>query len=517
MPRQCRISTGKSDSLATPPIQNIGREEQLPFSQAVKTWFVLASFSFYLVFAIISAAHHRLWFDEVNTALLSHLPAGQLWESLRAGADTNPPMLYYPVRLARTLLSSEELATRLPSIFEFLLMMGCIHLILRRYVGSAYALAAAFFPFLTAAGLYATEGRGYAAMLGFSSAALLLWRDATVDVRRNRSLLGLALAIALAVSNHYSAALIVVALGSGEAARTLQRRRVDVFVWMAIAAGSLPILFFRPLLPAIHTYLLSYWSKPSVREMLSALGGWKWAALILLLLLLMIGFRRQLPKWMRTHQFTQPAIPVYERVAWFAVLFSPVYGYIQGRITGGFSMRYALVMAIPVALFAGILAYRACRGTTIPALVLLAFCLAFVAERMIVPIYRPSPLEVQAAWIQKTTGALKAPVMVGDPVVFSPLYFYALSPLKSRLHYISDPDLSTKFLGTNSGDLNMSKLRKFAPLPVSDYSNLSMLGKHFYVIEDGSTWLTHQLRADLAQIKTLTCKDTWCLEEVNLR
>ena len=489
-----------------------------PVINRLLPWIVRCCFAFYLALAAFSAANHNLWFDEMNTALLSHLSPVQLWASLQAGADTNPPLLYFPVGLAYSLTSSEELATRLPSLAEFLLMMASVYFILRRYVGSLYALAGAFFPFLTIAALYATEGRGYAAMLGFSAAALLLWRNACLNLRRLSCLVGLALALALAVSNHYSATIILLAISVGEAVRTFQRRQLDPSVWIALAlGGGLPLLVFRPLLPAIHTYLLSYWAKPSVQEIFGSLVlGWRWAGLLLVLFLIVIWLQSRLPMLKTTPETASRRVPLYELMAWAALLCSPIIGYLQGKITGGFTMRYALVMAIPVAISAGLLAYRAFLGRTIPGLLLLFVCLAFLTERMLIPIYRPSPFERQASWIEKETQHLSGPVMVGDPVVFSPMYHYASGAFKTRLRFVADPALSTRYLGSNSGDLNLQLLSHFAALPVSDYASTTATWRHFYVAEDASSWLVQKLRDDHAIVRKVACQGDWCLQEVHL-
>ncbi len=478
------------------------------------SWFVCLSLAFYLSLTFFSATHHKLWFDEINTALLARLPFSRLWEALRAGADTNPPLLYVPVRFFYWFTSNTELAVRLPSLLEFLLMMGCLYAVVRRYVSFTYALTVSFLPFLTTAALYVTEGRGYAAMLGFGSAALLCWRNASLDIRRRTSLALLAAVVAAAVSNHYSASLILLALFAGEGSRTFLRKRFDVPIWIAICIGGCPLLFYRPLMPAIHRYLSSYWAKPSIKEMVWSLVGWKWSAGLILIVLLILIIRDRLPVWMKSEGFREPRVPLYEHVAWLTVLCSPIYGYLQGKLTGGFTMRYAIVMAIPVALYTGILAYRAFRGTTLPALLILVLTLSMMAERLIVPNYRPLSFEQQADWIAKEADRAKGPIVIGDPVVFSPMYFYARGAMRARLQYVSNPKLSTKFLGSNSADLNMYNLREFSPMAVSDYGDFLSRTTHFFVADDENSWVVHQLHADHARIKQIACKNTWCFDEV---
>lgn len=432
---------------------------------------------------------------------------------MASGADTNPPLLYLPVHLLNRFTSNVELACRLPSIFEFFFMMAAIYWIARKYVSPLYAAAGSLVPFLTIAGSYATEGRGYAATLGFSALALLCWRNAAERERRIAWLTGIAICIGAAVANHYSAALIITALAAGEAMRILKLRHIDWPVVMAIAAGGIPLVLCRPLMGAIHRYLVSYWAKPSLLEIFTSLNGWRLAALLLVILFAIRLFR----SWRGTYPngLGPPLpIPAYELTAWVVLLLSPLQGYLQGLITGGFTMRYALPMVIPIALFTSFYAFRVFRGSALPGLILLAVLVVNCAEKLYIVTVRPTLFGAEADWIEQNAPLGSTPLVIGNPVLFSPLYFYAKDPVKSRLVYVSNPELSTKYLHMNSPDLNLSELQKFSPLPVFDYAAFMKNRKSFTLVNDPQSWLLGKLADDKVPVRKLTCKDDWCVYSI---
>ncbi|MBV9265703.1 MAG: hypothetical protein JO061_06005 [Acidobacteriaceae bacterium] len=483
--------------------------ERREFSRRLTALLAGSAAVVYLSLALFGAAQHRLWFDEVNTALLARLGPHRLWNALKAGADTNPPLLYLPVHLLYGWGIGPELATRLPAILEFGLMMIFLYLLARAYVPVLYALFACFAPFLTAAGIYATEGRGYAAMLGSSAAALFFWSEACRDRRRPLMLTALALSIAIGIGNHYSSTVILVSLFAGELTRLVQSHRIDWGVAIAVCAGALTLALFRPLLPAIHEYLKSYWGKPSIHELVFGVALGYGLGLALMIIFWALSRWRAQPNAIA---FASP--PPYERVAWIVLLCAPIQGYLQGLVTGGFTVRYAVDLAIPMAIFLAIYACRVGKGTPLFGAVLLAMALIFCAGRLCVRVFRPIPFEREADWIKAQASVSTGPIVIGSPLVFSPLYFYASEPLKRRIFYVSDPDLSTRILHQNSPDHNLHQLRDFSPMPVIDYSQLKETLPSFQLVNDDDSWLLTQLRRDGISVSRTRCDQSWCLYDV---
>jgi hypothetical protein len=162
-----------------------------------------------LAVAFCSALHSiatPFWFDEVCTVIMCRLPsASQLWKALSNAADGNPPAFFLVARWTRHLVSDDHLAYRLPSILGLLATLVLIYGSLSRRVQPLSALVGAAFLLCTPLATYAYEARPYALAVACISAALFAWQ--TVDDSLLSSL-GLAGALAAAISLHYYAILV---------------------------------------------------------------------------------------------------------------------------------------------------------------------------------------------------------------------------------------------------------------------------------------------------------------------
>jgi uncharacterized membrane protein len=157
------------------------------------------------------------------------------------------------------------LALRLPSIAGFLLMQACIFIVTRRIAGSRAGLIAMAFPAMTASLFYAPEARPYGLLLGFYALAFLAWQSATRrSDRRAGSLVLLAVTIALTLNTHYFGILILVPLCVAELARTIQRRRVDVPMIVAIVVGMAGIVFALPFQKAAGEFRKHYYNAGAI-------------------------------------------------------------------------------------------------------------------------------------------------------------------------------------------------------------------------------------------------------------
>jgi hypothetical protein len=210
-----------------------------------------------LILSLWIAWRQPLWSDELNTLLLSRVPIHSLWMALADSADGNPPVSYLYVKAVSAMVPSEELECRIPSILYFCLMVTFVYFLATPYMSRLFALFASLAPTMTEARKYIIEGRPYASTLALTATALLCWREAAAGRHRKLCLAGLAFSIALAISSHYSATLVFAPLMAGEMIRTLARRKSDVAMWIAIAAGAIPLLFLQPLFAGVRQYLVS--------------------------------------------------------------------------------------------------------------------------------------------------------------------------------------------------------------------------------------------------------------------
>ena len=180
------------------------------------------------------------------------------------------------------------------------------------------------------------------------------WAD---DRRRLLSLVGLTASLAAALASHYYAVLIFVPLAAGEVARTIVRRRLDPWVWLAFALATIPLWVFLPLIQSGRTLSATFWAKPRWFDMVSfyqnllartASGAIFLFIGILLLLTIYAIVRSSLGAAPR--QMATSSIPVDEVVAALGYLAIPALAVLLGKVATGTSpiaMRFRPYSVLP--------------------------------------------------------------------------------------------------------------------------------------------------------------------------
>ena len=185
------------------------------------------------------ASERLLWHDELFTLYASQLSPAALWEALADGLDLQPPLGYLVTRITTSTLGDGLVAMRVPSLVGFGLGCVCLGLFVKRRVGLAGGTVALLVPSVTAGYDYAYEARPYGMLLGLTGVALLLWQATERPRSRRLAALGLAIALAIAVSLHYYGVLLVAPLAVGESLRIRRGTPGGIPVWLAMAAGCL--------------------------------------------------------------------------------------------------------------------------------------------------------------------------------------------------------------------------------------------------------------------------------------
>src|SRR5208282_3119940 len=199
----------------------------------------------FLLIAIGVAAHKLFWYDELITIFTATLPTtGDLLRFYSNGLDTTSPVASLFARAGLLLPLPPELAARVPFMLAFLCIgLGLYGFIRRRY-SAGYALAALAFPLvLPTLCYYMTEARAYALMLGCVSLAMYFWQSAADGKARPWSILGLWLALTLAIAAHFFAVFLFVPFAAAQFAQDRARKRPDWPVWLALLlfpSGFLP-------------------------------------------------------------------------------------------------------------------------------------------------------------------------------------------------------------------------------------------------------------------------------------
>jgi hypothetical protein len=154
-----------------------------------------------LVYGLLTvprAMHRPFWFDEMSTWHVAQQPSLRaIIEMLRLGVDSEMPLIFFIVRASHMLFGTGYLATRLPMLIGFWLMLLGVFVFLNRRLPLPYALVGMIFPMLTFAWPYAFEARAYGVALGAAAITLVAWQNVGLNYRRTASLIAIAIGLAM--------------------------------------------------------------------------------------------------------------------------------------------------------------------------------------------------------------------------------------------------------------------------------------------------------------------------------
>lgn len=451
------------------------------------SFMLLALFSVgYFAMTGLLATQKLFWFDELFTWHLSRLPSlVDLWQALAAGVDLNPPLSYLLVRASNTLVGAGPLATRLPAMIGFWLMLLAVYTFVSRRCGPLYGWIALLVPLATWAYPNAAyEARPYGLVLGCCGLSLISWQRAAEQDRRGGSLLEMSLSLMVAVSCHYYAVLLFIPIGLGELTRTAVRRRVDWLVWLALIAGLVPLAACAPLIQLARGYAASHsdragWGFP--HEFYSTVFGRMALPLLALLCLAALLPRRV---WSSAPEASSresaPLIPLHEAVAALGLLALPLFGMILARFgSGAFALRYALPAAAGFAIVLAIVLHRLTSGSRVVGgsflVVLLGWSLAVqLGEYQRISSDREHVLGALAFLSQQERTA-QQPIAITGPMTFLQMSYYAPKSLAQGLVYVGGADVAERYDQQQRYSLEgaLLSLSRHAPLNVTRYEAIA--------------------------------------------
>ena len=401
--------------------------------------------------ALLSAHRKILAGDELVTYSVATLPsASDVWAAI-VGGDVLPPLGHFLTRASIALLGPSHIAIRLPEVVGCWWMSICIYLFVRRYTPTAAAGVAMLIPMCTAAYAFAYEARPYGLMLGAGAAVLLCWQRATESANRWRWLIGLTLSVAVALSSHWYALLVMIPLALGELVRLLRRRRFDIPMYAAIVVGMLPLIGFLPIIRtgrSIQHLTAPQWTLRSgamavVDAYYSLLQG---SALMFLAILLVLAWFAA-----RTSTRATPpqaaSVPPEVLAAILGFLMIPVAGVVLASAAiGEFNARYVLMTVVGVAAAAGLgTAQLTARGRATGTALLAAAIIASLSQaaRAKIGLQERSAIAEQSGVfaIFRCSSALTrstAPIVVTDVQSYGVLSFYAPEALATRFVYVTE-------------------------------------------------------------------------------
>jgi hypothetical protein len=456
----------------------------------------------YITITTLVARHKLLWDDEFFTLYLSRpaTMAGML-DGLKTGADQHPPLFYYLIHQVTAIFGLSHVTIRLLPMAGFGLMCICLFYMLRNRTSVMWAFLGMLMPLTSSAIYYATEARGYGSMLGFCSLSLLAWqRIASSHRRRTLWLCTLFFASALSVSSHYYAVLFFFALALGEIARTVQLRRIDPWVWLALAGAGVPLLAFLSVIRSANSYSAHFWATPIWGSLLEFYPG----ILGALTNILILGAIPFLIAALRSDSFEQGGrerilrhFSTYEVVAWACIIAVPLFAMLLAKfVTHGFTERYALagIIGAMVALchFGFALAPR---PRSFPLLLCCAAMLYFVVHGI-------RTLRIQEVAVTRLAEQMHllgdhadAPLALSDITIFHQISFYSPRAMVQNIAYVASPEASVKYLQQDTVDRGLLDLRPWFPLQIVPSKTFLAEHREFlvYAYIGAWSWLTYDL------------------------
>jgi Dolichyl-phosphate-mannose-protein mannosyltransferase len=409
--------------------------------RTAKALFLLVYTIQYYAYAITMAVRRPMWTDEFFTLSLARLDGFEkIWSALLVGPDLNPPIFHYVASLLLKVVDPPSLAIRLPAIVSYWIMSMCVFILLSRRVGWICAAVGILFIQTTMAHNYAFEARPYAIVLAACAASLLFWQTATDSTRPTRWFVAMAISLAIAVSVFYYSVLIFVPLALGEAVRSWRNRRIAVFFWVALMAGLMPLLAYRPLMEHAREFAADFWAMPSYRETIRSFGDLLGQGIpIALAASIVLAIWRSMKI---DPEFTfQTRLPLHEMTAAAILVSFPVVAFVFALVaTGAYTPRYAL----PATIGFGVLFALFCRGiagvesnVTCLLLALLAVGVLSLEWRELAPLQSAPEIATAAQLIPGHThegDGLR--VVIADQHQYLHYSYYSEAALGARLVYL---------------------------------------------------------------------------------
>lgn len=468
-----------------------------------RTLFGVALMYFTLVIPL--ALIKLLWADEFITFYIAKLnDVRAIWSALSLGADPNPPLSHLLVMWSMRLFGDGALAVRLPAILASFLGVVCLFLFLKKRVPVIYAAAGACFFMSTAAFNYSYESRSYALTLGFAMLSLLLWRESIEGDHQTWAVVGLTLSLAAGLSSNYFACLAFFPIAAGELVRSIERRRIDLRIWVALAIASLPILAYMPLINhAIKTFGPHAWNKPTPDFLFDSYDEMIEVILYPTLAIFVAGaatwaYRR------KARGYSRPGIlPRHELAAVVVNMAYPFLAYVIAVARAGMiSPRFVIPMSYGFAIAAVITWYRMFSRQALAAVFLLALCFSWAVTRDGVCAY--DYLSQRSAFNHvRDSLPVSDTIAVSDSLLVLPLHHYSSPQVASRIVFPLDFKAIHKYKGEDSLEQNLWNGRQLFPVPLVSLQQLENDMKNYLIVTTQGNWLLQQLDADGDPARTL--------------
>jgi uncharacterized membrane protein len=470
---------------------------------------------------VMGAKGRPFWFDEFCTLAISGQPSlHDMWDAIRRGFDSSPPLFYLIERAALKVTSNKQIALRLPSILAFPCTLACVFVYARRRSGELIACLCALLLLSTSLfHYYLIEGRSYSMMIACVAFALLCYERYT-DSRSTFWAVMLGLGLILAECLHYYALLAMIPFWIAEGVSLLRTRRFRWPIWLALIAGLSPLAIFWPMLSSYR----AYYGRHIVFSTLAASGLPDFYGSYFLLdgsfgvALALVSFVAIAWSRFRYVRDRSPQTSKDDKTAPDLCLLSlialPLIAFVLVRLTHAIlTNRYVLAATIGIVLGAAFaLSHARPKTLALAALFILSSVgireLRFWHHSGVSPLGRElSAVSVdefpQIEKFVQSGGHLDLPVVICQGLIYTQLAYYSPPSWTGRFVYLVDEQKEQSITGTDSIVKVLLSLRNFMPLRLAEYSEFTASHREFLLYSEGEEWVLTYLNREGASIQLL--------------
>jgi Dolichyl-phosphate-mannose-protein mannosyltransferase len=458
---------------------------------------LLSIFSICYFVAMFALAQRKLfWFDELFTYYLTTLPSmDAVVAELAKGVDHHPPSYFLLMRAASSLWPDPHVSFRIPSIVGYWLLSISLFRFVTRRTSAVYGTTAMLAPYVVTH-VWAADARPYGPAVGLLAVGFAAWQSATLPAKRSWSLILLAVGIAGAISTSYYAVLALVPLGIAELIRTVQRRTIDLPMWLAMGAGAAVSLLYLPLVIGSVSGFDPYnWARPSFAALLGMYEDffesaiWFWLGCLLFVAVLVI-----LQRWARKRKDgIECELPAAEVALGAGLLLLPVLGLaVALAVTKTITTRYVISTVTGFSMLVAFLAFRAARGSAIAGLAiasatLLSSMFSWHLEWRAAPQVSNRIKAVSSLLDHAPDDTASLPVVFESPMQLFEVCHYSDRALTERFVFLVDPESALFYSGTRYTGHGLTSLQRYAPMRTESFASFRQAHPRFLLYE--TPWL----------------------------
>lgn len=457
------------------------------------------------LFALFMLAFRPLWHDELYTYYIAKAPTLKQFVTEITHLDLQPPLGYVLSRISLKLLGDSPWGTRMPSMVAFTGASVCLYYFVRRRLGRFYGLLATVVFWLTPFSRYGVEARPYGLVVGFFALAMLGWQEVIDGSRRRLGLFAIALGAWGMIVSHVFSPFLVVILGVAELVRSVEARKIDWPVWLALVAPSPFVAVYIPILRRFESWsavppefqasvikiILFY------ADVLSAVG----VVLLIALTAALFAYRSQPPE-LAPRRFSAYK---HEITLVLGLLSLPIIlNFALMRSDGAFWPRYCIPTGIGLTLLFTYILAKFTNGSRAAAAVASVFVLVGIPTGVMLQIAQPhGRAMVQQVSLQQLDPGL--PLVDASGLTFLEMNHRESDAVLSRVFYLTDRQAAMHYAHATIFE-NTGILHQYWPIrgTVEPYQGFVRNSHHFYVLgtpDYPEDWLIPKLMDDGAELE----------------